>query len=146
MHDSFPFILFYLVALLEQDESHIIFRFNSFEKFSTIFPKIQKLTEKRHSQFSITLYPFFFVSFFTVEKPYKRHFDYTLEAFRLRVKGTFSFEKSLFFRGKEQWLQELFRHGEQSFWNSGCGSIFSNTLVCRPSPLFSFLPVSFARI
>lgn len=72
MHDSFPFILFYLVALLEQDGSHIIFRFNSFEKFSTIFPKIQKLTEKRHSQFSITLYPFFFLFLFSRWKNHTR--------------------------------------------------------------------------
>lgn len=90
MHDSFPFILFYLVALLEQDGSHIIFRFNSFEKFSTIFPKIQKLTEKRHSQFSITLYPFFFCFFFHGGKTIQ-------ETFWLHARGvSFTCERDVF--------------------------------------------------
>lgn len=59
-----------------------------FEKFSTIFSKIQKLTKKRHSQFSITLYPFFF--FFHGGKTMQ-------ETFWLHARGvSFTCERNVF--------------------------------------------------
>lgn len=60
-----------------------------FEQLSTIFPKIQKLTKKRHSQFSITLYPFF-PSFFHDGKTMQ-------ETFWLHARGvSFTCERDVF--------------------------------------------------